>query len=154
MAMDRRSTLVLLSGTLLASSAGATDKMPRSGGNGKLIERYYVGWQKKDLPAILACLHEEILFKSPNSTSHGKDAYAAATQRFFPLIESIELRRQFVEDEGAMCALDFHCVAPIGNCPTAERLVFKDGLIVEDELFFDARPFEAFARARAPTPKT
>jgi hypothetical protein len=154
MTMNRRDTLILVAGALVASSLRATEKTDNLSNRKALLERYYGAWQRKDLSAILSCLHDDILFKSPNATSHGKNAYSAATQRFLPLIESIEIRRRFVDAEGAMCALDFHCVAPIGSCPTAERLAFKDGLILEDELFFDARPFEAFARARAQESKT
>jgi hypothetical protein len=40
----------------------------------------------------------------------------------------------------AMAAVDFYCIQPIGLCPTAERIALQNGLIVEDELFFDTRP--------------
>ena len=114
-----------------------------------LCDRYYTAWQRKDLNAILACLHPDIVFKSPTATTNGRDAYAQGAQRFLPLVERVEVRWTFVEPDGAMIAVDFHCIQPIGLCRTAERLGLKDGLIIDDELFFDARPFEALSRSKA-----
>ena len=95
----------------------------------QFCDRYYDAWNRKDLNAILACIDPGVVFKSPNATTNGRDA--------------------FTGPDGAMAALDFYCVQPIGVCPTAERLALKNGLVVDDELFFDTRPFEALARARA-----
>lgn len=114
-----------------------------------LCERYYSAWQRKDVDAILACLDPDIVFVSPNANSRGRDAYAAATRRFLPLVARIELRDTFVAQRGAMAALDFHCIEPIGISPVAELIGVKNGLIAEDQIFFDPRPFEAFARAHA-----
>jgi hypothetical protein len=115
----------------------------------ELCERYFTAWQHKDLDGILRCLHPDVAFKSPNATTQGRDAYAAAARRFLPLIDRIEVRNTFTSPVAAMAAVDFYCIQPIGVCPTAELMALKDGLIAEDELFFDARPFEALARARA-----
>jgi hypothetical protein len=117
-----------------------------------LCDRYFAAWQRKDLNAILACLHPDIVFKSPTATTKGRDAYAQGAQRFLPLVERVEVRRTYVAPDGAMIAVDFHCIQPIGLCPTAERLGLKDGLIIDDELFFDSRPFEALARSKAGPP--
>jgi hypothetical protein len=114
-----------------------------------LCERYYAAWQRKDLDAILGCLDPDVVFISPNATSRGRDAYAAATRRFLPLVTRVELRGTFVAHEGAMAALDFHCIEPIGISPVAELIGVKNGLIAQDQIYFDPRPFEAFARAHA-----
>jgi len=115
----------------------------------QLCDRYYSAWQHKDLNAILSCLHADVTFKTPTASTKGRDAYAAGAQRFLPLVERVEVRKTFVSSTGAMIAVDFYCVQPVGLCPTAERIEVKDGLILEDELFFDPRPFEALARAKA-----
>ena len=114
-----------------------------------LCERYYSAWQQKNLEGILGCLHPDIAFKSPNGTMQGRDAYAAAARRFLSLVDRIEVRKTFTAANAAMVAVDFYCIEPIGLCPTAERLELRDGLIVEDELYFDTAPFAAMARARA-----
>ena len=151
---NRRSALKLAAAAGAGSMAGhvfaATNgRASMSDTVHALCERYYAAWQRKDLDGILACLDPEVQFKSPNPPTHGREAYATATRRFLPLVERVELGGIFVGHEGAMAALDFHCIAPIGVSRVAELIGVKNGLIAEDEIFFDPRPFEAFARAAA-----
>lgn len=152
--INRRSALTLATAIGVSCATGQVFATPDRGSTMldsalKLCDRYYTAWQHKDLDAILACLHPDIVFKSPTATTHGRDAYAAAARRFLSLVDRIEVRKTFAEPNAAMVAVDFYCIQPIGLCPTAERIELTNGLIVEDELFFDARPFEAFARASA-----
>jgi len=109
---------------------------------------YLDAWQRKDLQGIVACLHPEVQFKSPNESTRGRDMYVPGAQRFLSLVDRVEVRAKFLSQDGAMFVLDFHCLQPIGVCPTAELVGFKDGLIYQDEIFFDARPFEALMRAK------
>jgi hypothetical protein len=81
-----------------------------------------------------------------------RDKVLASAARVFPLLERLETRAQFVSRDRAMFAYDFICREPIGVCLTAELVRFQDGLIRDIELFFDARPFEAFQRAQAQRP--
>lgn len=111
--------------------------------------KYVDAWKRRDLDAISALVHPEIKFKSPTATTEGRDKYLAATARFLPLLLRVDVRAQFTSSEGAMVAYDFVCADPIGSCPTAELIHFRDGLVRESEVFFDARPFETFARAQA-----
>jgi len=111
--------------------------------------RYLAAWQKKDIDAIAACVHPDIRFVSPTATVDGREKYLAAAQRFFTIFDKLDLNGAFYGSDAAMFSLDFHCVAPIGDCPTAEFVSFKDGLIHVDQLFFDAQPFVAMARAKA-----
>lgn len=149
----RRTALTLLAAetaALTAVAAAATQgKTPTPSDTQRLCNRYYDAWNRKDLDAILTCVDPTVIFKSPNATTQGRDAYATAARKFLALVEHIEVRHLFPASDGAMAAVDFYCVQPIGICPTAERIALKNGLIVADELFFDPRPFEAFARAHA-----
>ncbi len=111
--------------------------------------RYVDAWRRKDSESILALLHPEIHFKSPTAETEGREKYIPGLTRFLSIVERVDLRAQFVSNEGAMFAYDFVCRAPIGVCPTAELVRFKDGLIRKSEVFFDARPFEALAKAQA-----
>jgi len=151
--LSRRSALVLAAATGVSCAAGGAFAstagvftMPDF--TRELCERYYRAWQHKDLDRILGCLHPDVTFKSPNAKTQGRDAYAAGAKRFFSLVERLEVRSTFTAADAAMAAVDFYCIQPIGICPTAERMALKDGLIIEDELFFDARPFEALARTK------
>jgi hypothetical protein len=110
---------------------------------------YMDAWTRKNLEGIGALYHPEVHFKGPMQELHGKDAVLAATQRIFPLLDSVAVRYQFVEGNRAMFVYDFVCREPIGLCRTAELVQFDDGLIRETELFFDARPFEAYQRSHS-----
>lgn len=152
--VNRRSALKLAAAVGAGSVAGPVfaaknGRASMSDSVQTLCERYYAAWQRKDVDAILGCLDPEVVFRSPNANTNGRDAYAAATRRFLPLVERVELRGTFVGDHGAMAALDFYCIQPIGVSRAAELIGVKNGLIAEDEIFFDPRPFEAFARAAA-----
>ena len=152
--MSRRSVLMLAAAPGRNCAAGRAFAVTTRGftmpdSARELCERYYDAWQQKNLEEILGCVHPEIAFKSPNATTRGRDAYAAAAKRFLPLVDRVEVRQTFTDTDAAMVAVDFHCIQPVGLCPTAERMKLRDGLIVEDELYFDPRPFEALARARA-----
>lgn len=113
---------------------------------------YFDAWARKDLDGLAALLHPEVHFKSPTAQTDGRDKYLAAAARVFPLLEGFKIRAQFVSGERAMAAYDFICRAPIGVSATAELIRFEGGLVRESEVFFDARPFEAFARAMAQRP--
>jgi|SRR5580658_7911048 hypothetical protein len=151
--IDRRSILALSVAALVDGAsqvfAFAEEGSPMADSIPKLVEQFYDGWQRKDLAAIVACLHPDIVFKSPNSITRGKDAYAEGARQFLSLVDRVELRNAFYSADGAMTATDYYCIQPIGLFPIAERMAFKDALIVEDQLFFDTRPFEALTRANA-----
>lgn len=104
----RRSALALLAaGTTVSIAAGglaAKPKVTAMSDIKQICERYYDAWNRKDLNAILACVDPGVAFKSPNATTTGRDAYAAAAQRFLRLVERVEVRHTFTAPEGAMAA--------------------------------------------------
>lgn len=105
------------------------------------VRTYLGAWQAKDVGGIAAHLHEDVRFRGPMANLHGRDAVLAACERMFPLLESIDLQRLFVEGDEAVCLYDFKCPAPIGACRTVEHLTFEKGKITAIELYFDPRPF-------------
>ena len=152
---NRRSMMALAAGAVLGDPwvegepLGETGEEGMSNQNAEVVGKYVNAWERRDLTAITVVIHPEIQFKSPTASMHGRNKYVEATARFLPMLERVELRAQFVSDKGAMLAYDFVCREPIGACPTAELVRIKDGLIYVSEVFFDARPFEAFAKAQA-----
>jgi len=154
--VDRRSLLALAAAAALAPRSAWTEFVRRGGDMTTSIEaasaNYLDAWARKDLDGIAARLHPDVRFRGPMQELNGRDAFLASTARVFPLLERFETRARFVSDDHAMFAYDFICRGPIGVCRTAELVRFEDGLIREIELFFDARPFEAFQRAQAQRP--
>jgi hypothetical protein len=153
--INRRSMMTLAAGAVLGAPwvagepLGETGEECMSKQNADVVAKYVAAWERRDLTDITALIHPEIQFKSPTASLNGRDKYVEATARFLPMLERVELRAQFVSDDGAMLAWDFVCRPPIGACPTAELVRIKGGLIYVSEVFFDARSFEAFAKAQA-----
>jgi hypothetical protein len=110
---------------------------------------YLKAWQDKDLKALAAQLHPDVHFRSPNAETQGREAYLAAVGRMLPLLERIDVHAVLHGSDSAMFVYDFVCREPIGTARTAELVRVEGGLIRASEVFFDPRPFEAFARARA-----
>lgn len=140
--LNRRAAL----GVMAAGAAA----LPMSGGAATqrhdVVRRYADAWARRDLDAILACMHPSVKFTGPNVSADGRDAYRASTQRFLGLVQQVKVRAS-VENKGeAMLAYDFICRQPIGTSAVAELVTIKDGLIATSEIFFDTAPFAAFAQ--------
>jgi hypothetical protein len=111
---------------------------------------YLKAWDAKDIDGIASYLHPEVHFIGPMAEVRGKQGVVESAKRMFGIMRGLKVRSEFVSGEEAMFTYDFVCAEPIGVCRTAERVVFKDGLIREIELFFDARPFEKMMQSRQP----
>ena len=103
---------------------------------------YYHAMDRKDIAEMGRHLHPEIQLISPLDSLTGRQAVLDAAQRFLPAVKNIEIRAHFSSGEQAMLAYDMVFNEPLGVCRTAALITIKDGLIVRNELLFDARPFE------------
>jgi hypothetical protein len=130
-----------LGGTTMAQTQTESDK------NLKVAETYLTAWQRKDLQAIGEHIRPNVRFKGPMSETTGKEAFLAAAQRIFPILQSLTVRSTFASGSEVVAIYDFNCSEPIGACRTAELITFQDGLISGVELFFDARPFDRPAKS-------
>ena len=117
-----------------------------------LVNKYLEGWKTKDANAIAACVHPEVTFTGPMSTSQGRDAFVAGAARMFPMLREHRVRSILTNRDQAMFVYDFVCIEPIGVCRTAEFVTLQDGLIGSVEIFFDARPFEKLMQSQARGP--
>ena len=114
-----------------------------------IADAYLDAWSRKDAPAIAALVSPSVTFKGPMAQTDGDEPFMAAVSGMFPLLQRIDRRALVVDGETALAVYDFVCAEPIGACRTAEMLTIEGGRIAASELFFDARPFEALARARS-----
>lgn len=105
-------------------------------------EAYYQAMNDKNLAEMERYLHPDIHLVTPMENLTGKRAVLDAAQRLLPAIESIEVRARFESDEQAMLVYDMAFAEPAGVCRTAALIAIEDCLIVRNELFFDARPFQ------------
>ena len=132
----------------IANAAIGGEDNNRSEKNLKTVASYLAAWRRKDLKGIGEHLHPNVHFKAPLNDITGKDAVLDAAQRIFPFLIDYRIRSTFASDDQAVAIYDFDCAPPIGSCPTAELLTFRDAQIADIELFFDPRPFEKLAQQR------
>ncbi|MGA2650035.1 MAG: nuclear transport factor 2 family protein [Terracidiphilus sp.] len=103
---------------------------------------YYQAMNRKDLAEMSRHLHPDIQLVSPLDSLTGRQAVLDAAQRFLPAVKNIDVRAQFGSEKQAMLVYDMVFNEPLGVCRTAALITFQGDLIVRNELFFDARPFE------------
>jgi ketosteroid isomerase-like protein len=105
-------------------------------------EGYYQALQKRDVVGIARHLHPDVRFIGPLSDLTGKEAVLDAAKRFLTLLKSLTMHATFGSSERAMLTYDVDFGEPVGVWRTAVLMTFKDGLIANLELFYDARPSE------------
>jgi len=109
--------------------------------NAAFAESYYRAMNDKDVPGMARHLHPDIRLVTPMEDLTGKDAVLEAARRLLGFLKSVEVHAKFGSEDQAMLAYSMHFAEPAGVCRAAALMTFKDGLIVRNELFFDARPF-------------
>lgn len=109
------------------------------------IEKYFALLeQNREWQAILS---EDMIFISytnPPRQVTGKDAYLAATKRFYSMIQSLKVRALLVDQDRA-CALTHYELQPAGGVQfvsdVAEIFHVRNGKISSFEIYFDSAPF-------------
>ena len=104
-------------------------------------EAYYQAMNDKDLAGVATHLHPDVRVVTPMEELTGKEAVLEAARRLLPLINSIKVHAKLGSENQAMLTYDMDFAEPVGVCRAAALMTFKDGLIMRNEIFFDARPF-------------
>jgi len=110
--------------------------------NAASAEAYHKAMNDKDASAMARHLHPDVRLVTPMEDLTGKDAVLAAAKKLLTFIQSIEVQAKFESETQAMLVYNMHFAGPVGVCRAAALITFKDGLIVRNELFFDASPFK------------
>ena len=111
----------------------------------QLIRDYFAALGRKQ--GWEAFLADDLVFTShasPGRQVSGKEAYLAATRRFFSLIAAVEIR-DLIVDGAKACALTRYELQPPGGRPfqsdVAEVFVVRDGRIASLDIYFDSAPY-------------
>jgi hypothetical protein len=110
--------------------------------NAASAEAYYKAMNDKDLPAMARRLHPDVRLVTPMEDLTGRDTVLEAAKKLLGFIQGVEVEARFDSGNQAMLVYNMHFAGPAGLCRTAALMTFQDGLIVRNELFFDARPFK------------
>jgi hypothetical protein len=102
---------------------------------------YYEAMAEKDLSGMARHFHPDVRLVTPMAELTGKEAVLQAAGRFMNFIKSIKIHAKFGSEDQAMLTYDMAFAEPIGVCRAAALMAFNDGLIVRNEVFFDASPF-------------
>ena len=111
-------------------------------GNLASAEAYYLAMKHNDPESMAKYLNENVRVVSPLGEVAGKERVLESAKTLMLHIMDMEIKARFASDNQVMLVYVLECSQPIGTCPTAALMTFKDGLIVSNALFFDPRPFE------------
>ncbi len=114
----------------------------KSSNNLKSAEEYYNAMLAKDFDKMASYLAYNVHFIGPLSEMHGKDEVVSAAKALGQILQDIQIRSKFSENNKIMFTYDFIFPGPIGKLRAAVLMEFTNQLISKIELFFDGRPFE------------
>jgi hypothetical protein len=106
-----------------------------------IAEAYYRAIGEKNIDLVEKYIHPNIQFIAPLGTANGKEDFLKAARSFTTRFTTLKVRTALGTEDSAMVVYDLDCPPPVGHCPTAVLMSFKEGLIAKIELFFDARSF-------------
>lgn len=109
--------------------------------NLKKAEEYYTQVGARNADAIKDYLDSEVVFKGPLGAHKGKEAVIEATRNFMNTFKSLIIRAKLGAGDQAMIVyeVDIPNVSP--TFMGTSLLTFKEGKIVNIELFFDGSRF-------------
>jgi len=103
---------------------------------------YYDAMIAKDFETMGSYLHDEVEFLGPLAERKGKASLIAAAENLSQILDKIEIRSRFENDNQVMLAYDFLFPSLNLNLRSAGMINFKKGLIIRIEVFYDGRPFQ------------
>lgn len=109
------------------------------------LEQYFAELSGKgDWKRFLADDLSFTSFVAPPKEVSGRDAYIAATARFFGMVQDVEVRDMVIDDSKACALTRYRLAAPDGHSfasDVAEVFTVSNGLITSLGIYFDSRPF-------------
>ncbi|WP_227980012.1 nuclear transport factor 2 family protein [Nocardia spumae] len=91
---------------------------------------------RRDLTAVTALLHDDVVFDSPRVHLIGASAVAATIAEFAGAVTGVEIIDAFGDDERALVVYDMH-TDPFGTVRTVDHLTVHGGRIAADTVVFD-----------------
>ena len=105
-------------------------------------QSYYNAMLRKDFDKMANYLCENVYFLSPLAEMYGKDSVVLAAKNLSEMLQDIQIRSRFANQNQIMFAYDFIFPNPIGKLRASVLMEFNDKCISKIELFYDGRPFE------------
>lgn len=96
----------------------------------------------KDFDTVSSYLHDEVHLLSELAELDGKENVMHAGKAFAEIIQDINIRSKFANDNQVMLTYDITFPEPVGTCRAAGLLNFENGKIKRIELFYDTKIFD------------
>lgn len=96
-------------------------------------------------------LAEDFRFIGPVDQTSGIKAFIKLNQSFFPMVTGMRMLRQFENGEDVCSIYEVDVKPPTGDSLTlkvADWVMVKNGKMVEERLFYDAREYAAIVGQR------
>lgn len=115
-----------------------------------LVNRFYdVCLVRKDAQGIRPFLADGFVFVGPMARTEGADAFVALNAGFLPAMRGVQMMRQFERGDEVCSLYELELQTPAGEtlvAPMADWVTVKDGKMLAQQIYYDARAFEkAFA---------
>lgn len=111
----------------------------------QILQEYFAALARREgWEAFLAEDFAFTSYASPNRQLSGKDAYLAATRRFFSMVRSVEVKNLIVDGPNACAQTRYELQPPAGpafQSDVAEVLSVKNGKISSLGIYFDSAPY-------------
>lgn len=91
-------------------------------------------------------LADDFKFIGPVDQTNSIEAFVKLNQSFFPMVTGMRMLKQFEDGEDVCSIYEIDFKPPAGNVLTlkvADWVVVKNGKMVEERLYYDAREYAA-----------
>jgi hypothetical protein len=109
----------------------------------EIVESYRAALGKGDFATARKLMHDDMTFQGPFDTFNKAADYLEAIKKLASIIQRIDLKKVFVEDNDVCVLYDMVTNTPAGTAFIAEWYQIKGGKIAAFRAVFDARPFAA-----------
>lgn len=97
---------------------------------------YVEAFGKRDLAAVTALLHDDVVFESPRTRVTGAAAVAAAIGEFAELVTGIDVVAAFGDEDSAVVCHDMH-TGPFGTLRTVDHVTVRGSRVAADTIVYD-----------------
>ena len=117
-----------------------------------VVTTYIDALRKQDFDAARALLRDDLRFEGPFETLDNADAYAAAIQRLWGIVASIDVKHTSSDGDEVVVLYEMETTTPAGTQLICEWYGVDGGEIAWIRALFDTGPF-AFLREGGDHPK-
>jgi hypothetical protein len=120
---------------------GAGSRYPTMTAAKSVVEKYQAALGRDDWKGARALLEDDLEFIGPLDNFHDADSYIAALQKLYPMVESVDVKRAFVEGDDVAVLCDLHFRPPMpATMYVVEWYRVRGDKISRVQVVFDPRP--------------